>query len=157
MKTESLEPLINKGFAAHRILLKLNSCRRFSCTIVHNSVNTFYFINNTICNLCKYFPWELCSFCCHEVTCVDRTKCNSIIVGSEVTHDTDRTHIGQCCKVLSKTFVNACLGNFFAVDVICFLYDLNFLFGNFADDTDTKTRAREWLTVYKVLDRKSVV
>lgn len=24
MKTESLEPLINKGFAAHRILLKLN-------------------------------------------------------------------------------------------------------------------------------------
>ena len=44
--------------------------------------------------------------------------------------------------------------DFFTIDEICILYDAYFFFGHFSDNTDTKSRSREWLTEYKLL-RKS--
>ena len=45
--------------------------------------------------------------------------------------------------------VGGCFVDFFTVDVVCVLNDAYFLFGYFSDDTDSKTRAREWLTEYQ--------
>ena len=44
-----------------------------------------------------------------------------------------------------------CLVHFFPVDGISILYDADFLSIDFTDDSDTKTRTREWLTEYQIL------
>ena len=45
--------------------------------------------------------------------------------------------------------VGGCIVDFFTVDVVCILYDAYFFLGDFTDDTDSKSRAREWLTEYQ--------
>ena len=92
----------------------------------------------------------MCGFSGHEVACGDGPEGNRIVVGTSVAHNADGSHIGKCSKVLTKVFVNACLGDFLTVDIIGILNDVDFFFGNFANDTDSKARAREWLTAYKV-------
>ncbi len=141
-----------------KIILNSMVAGGFPCTIVHNSVNTFYFIKQyDFVNLCKYFPWELCCFCCHEVTCVDRRRCNSIFVSSEVTHGhRQNAYWSVAVQVLSKTFVNAGLWQFLrgrcnlpsSCTILTFSPSVTFV----ADDIGIpKTRAQGWLTVYKVL------
>ena len=39
----------------------------------------------------------------------------------------------------------------FTINEICILYDTYFLCGNFTDNTDSKSRSREWLTEYQSL------
>ena len=72
------------------------------------------------------FPWDLGGFCSHEVGGVYGTQCDGVIVGSEITHNTYGTHVGQGCEILAKTFVKSCFCDLFTVDGICFLYDLYF-------------------------------
>ena len=45
--------------------------------------------------------------------------------------------------------VGGCFVDFFTIDEICILYDAYFFFGHFSDNTDTKSRSREWLTEYQ--------
>ena len=151
MKTESLEPLINKGFAAHRILLKLYRSRWFTRQIIEYTIYTLHLINNPAHYLIQNLIRNLCSFCRHKVNRLYGTKCNSIIISSLITHNTNRTHIGQCCKVLVDILIQPSFCNLFSVNCICILNDTNLLFGNFTDDTDTKSRSRKRLTEYQSL------
>ena len=68
-----------------------------------------------------------------------------------ITHNTYGTHVGQGCEVLVYFFVQAGFGDFFAPDGVCVLYHLYFFCGYIADDTDTKSWTREWLTEYQVI------
>ena len=92
----------------------------------------------------------MCRFSSHEVTCSNSPKGNRIVVGTSITHNTNGTHVGEGRKILTKVFVNARFGDFFTVDIVGILNDVDFFLSNFADDTDSKARAREWLTAYKV-------
>ena len=154
MKTESLEPLINKGFAAHRILLKLNRSRRFTRQIIEYSVNPTNFIDNSAHYFIKYFIRNLRCLSSHKIYRIHCTKCNCIIVSSLVTHNTNASHVGQGCKILSDAAVKSRVCNLFSINCICILYDPYFFSRYFSDDTDSKSRSREWLTEYKLL-RKS--
>ena len=144
------EARINTGFRHFCPLFKLNGCRWLSCAVVHDTVDTFYFIDNPVGDFGKYFPWDLGGICGHEIGCVNRTQCNGVIVSTEVSHDSYRTHVGQGGKILAKAFIQSGFCDFLTVNGICFLYDLDFFLGNFANDTDAKTGTREGLTVYQV-------
>ena len=67
---------------------------------------------------------------------------NGIIIRSFISHDSNRTHVGQCCEVLADFVGDSGFVDFFAPDRVGVLYHFDFLGGYFADDTDAKSRAR---------------
>ena len=140
---------MNKGFAAHRILLKLNRSRRFTRQIIEYSVNPTNFIDNSAHYFIKYFIRNLRRLSSHKIYRIHCTKCNCIIVSSLVTHNTNASHVGQGCKILSDAAVKSRVCNLFSVNCICILYDPYFFSRYFSDDTDSKSRSREWLTEYQ--------
>ena len=87
----------------------------------------------------------------HEVGGVYGTEGDGVIVGTEITHNTYGTHVGQGCEILTKTFVDSCFCDLFAVDGVGFLNDFYFFLGYFSDDTDSKAGTREGLTVHQIL------
>ena len=91
-----------------------------------------------------------CAFGCHEIGSGYGTEGDSIIIRSFISHDSDRTHIGQCCEVLADFVSDSGFVNFFTPDCVGILNHFNFLSGYFTDDTNTKTRTWEWLTEYKI-------
>ena len=144
------EARINTGFRHFSPLFKLNRSRRFTRAVIQHAVNSLDFVHYSVGNLVEHLPWNLCCFGCHEIYCVDSTECNRVIVCTLITHDTNASHVGKCCKVLTQIACDACLGNLIAVDEISFLNDAYLLGCYFTDDADAKSGTREWLTVYKV-------
>ena len=94
---------------------------------------------------------DLCCLCGHEVDRIYGSQRDRVIVSSLITHNAYGAHISQCCEVLTDIAVDSCLCNLFAVDCICLLYHLYLFRCNRTDNTDTKSRTRERLTVYKLL------
>ncbi len=90
---------------------ELNRSWWFTCQIIHYTINAFYFIDDSAHYSLEYLKWYLGAFCRHEIYGVDCTKCNSIIVGSFITHNTNGTHVCQCYKVLAYTAVKTSLSN----------------------------------------------
>ena len=109
---------VNSAFLGSCTLFKLNRSRRFTRQIIHYTVYALYFIYDSCHNLLQYLEWNLGAVGGHEVAGVDCTECDCVIVGTLVTHNTDTTHVGQRCEILSKVLGKSCLGNFLAVDVI---------------------------------------
>ena len=139
---------INKGFLSYRGLFKLNRCRWFPRAIVHYSIYMLHFIYNSAGCSSDDIPRNLSAFCSHEICSGYCTQCDGVVVCSFITHNTYGTHVGQRCKVLVYFFVQSGFGDFFAPDGVCVLYHLYFFCGYIADDTDTKSWTREWLTEY---------
>ena len=147
------------AFSQFSPLLKLNRSRWLTGQIIEYAVNALNFINNTVHNLIQYCIRNLCGLCCHEVDSLHCTKCYCIIISSEIAHNAYTSHIGKCCEVLVRhpgwffsmffLIVGCCFVDFFTINEICILYNANFLFGNFSDNTDSKSRSREWLTEYQ--------
>ncbi len=144
------------GFQDLWLSLKLYRSRRFTRQIIHNPVHTPNLINNAVHYFIQHLIRNLRRLGCHKVNRCHGTKCHCIVVGSLVTHDTDRTHIGQCRKILVRhprrvlamlvLVLLRCTVNLFAVNGICILYDFYLVRRNITDNTDSKTRSREWLT-----------
>ena len=143
-----------------RGLFKLNRSRRLTSKIIEYAVYALNFINNTVHHLIKYCIRNLSRLRSHEVNGLNGAERHCIIVCSEVSHYTYASHICKGCKVLVRHpgrifsvfffVVGGCIVDFFTVDVVCILYDAYFFLGDFTDDTDSKSRAREWLTEYEV-------
>ena len=131
-------------------LFKFDGCRWFSCAIIHNAIDVFYFIYNSARCFSDDIPRNFCAFGCHEIGSGYGTEGDSIIIRSFISHDSDRTHIGQCCEVLADFVSDSGFVNFFTPDCVGILNHFNFLSGYFTDDTNTKTRTWEWLTEYKI-------
>ena len=132
-------------------LFKLNRCRRFPRTIVHYAVYAFDFIDDTVGDFGEDFPGDLGGIGGHEVGGVYGTEGDGVIVGTEITHNTYGTHVGQGCEILTKTFIDSCFCDLFTVDGVGFLNDFYFFLGYFSDDTDSKAGTREGLTVHQIL------
>ena len=122
------ETRINTGFPKHFCLLKLNRSRRFTRQIIHYTVYALHLIYNSCHNLLQYLKWNLGAIRGHEIAGIDCPERDCVIVGTLITHNTDTAHVGQCCEILSKVLGKSCLGNLFAVDVICILFDTYLLF-----------------------------
>ena len=142
---------ILSAFPGFCLLLELNRRRWFPRTIIQYSVNVFHFINDPAGCPSDYFPWDLCALCCHKVCCGHCSQCNGVVIGSFISHNAHRLHIGQSCEILADLPVNAGFSDFFSPDSVGVLYHLYFLSSYFADDTDTKSRAWEWLSENKIL------
>ena len=122
-------------------LFKLNRSRRFRSQIVKYSVNSLNLINNSAHHLIQYIIRNFSSLSCHEIYSCYCSQSNSIIVCSLIPHNSDTSHVCQCCEILVNILVKSCVCNLFSVDGICILNDLNFFFCYFTDDTDSKSRS----------------
>ena len=83
-----------------RKLFPLNRCRRLCGDIIHNPIDALAFIDNSCRNRFQYFIWNPCKISCHEICSRNATQCQCIIISSAVTHNANRTHIGQNRKIL---------------------------------------------------------
>ena len=127
-------------------LFKLYRSRRFTGQIVEYTIDSFHLIDNPAHDFLQDFERNLCGFCGHEVDGVDGAERYGVVVGTFVSHDADRAHVGEGGEVLANGFVEAGVGDFFAVDGVGVLNDTDFFGGDFTDDADAETRTREWLT-----------
>ena len=149
------------GFQDLWLLFKLNRSRWLTRQIIEYTVYPAYLVDDSAHYCLQYCKWNLCTFGGHEIDGIYGAQCNCVVVGSLVAHNTNGTHVGQGCEILVRhpgwSFAvfflvsSYCLVHFFPVDGIGILYDADFLSIDFTDDSDTKTRAREWLTEYQML------
>lgn len=141
-------------------LFKLNRSRWFTSQIIEYSVDPTHLIYNSAHDCLENLKWNLCALCCHEINCVDCTKCNRIIVSSFVTHNTNGTHVSEGCEILiwhpcwslavSFLVLSYGLVNLRTVDEVSILNDTNLISCYLSDNSDSKSRTWEWLTEYKM-------
>ena len=129
----------------------LDRCRWFRSDVVADAVDVVNFIDDADRNLIQHLVRDACPVGSHKVGGGNTAQCEGIVIGSEVAHDADRTHIGQNRKILVDGFIQTCFGNLIAEDEICFAQDVQLFFGNLADDADGKTWTRERLAVDQII------
>ena len=110
-----------------------------------------HFVDDADRNLIQYLVRDACPVSSHKVGGGDTAQREGVVIGSEVAHDADRTHIGQNSEILVDGFIQTCFGNLIAEDEICFAQDVQLFFGDFANDADGKTRTRERLAVDQII------
>lgn len=123
------------------LLLKLNRSRWLTRQIIEYSVYSTHFIDNSAHHLIQNFIRDLCRLCSHEINCIHCSQCNGIIISSLITHNTNTSHVRQCCEVLTDRAVKSCIGNLLTVDSICILNDTNLIGCYFTNDADSKSRS----------------
>ena len=138
---------ILSAFPGFYLLLKLYRPRRFSCAIVHHSIDVFYFVDNPGGDGLEHVPRKLGGFCCHEVAGQHCPQGDGVIVGPEIAHHSDAAHIRQSGEVLAEgSFFTILrnesgfhrLGDLLAVDGISILDDLHLFLRHLADDPDAE-------------------
>ena len=147
---DSPQSLYLWAFSQFSPLLKLDRCRWFSGAVVHDAVDVFDFVYDSTGCSSDDIPRDFGAFGGHEIGGGDGAEGDGVIVGSFISHDSDGAHVGQGCEVLADFVGDSGFVDFFAPDRVGVLYHFDFLGGYFADDTDAKSRAREWLTEYEV-------
>ena len=131
-------------------LLKLNRSRRLTSQIIEYPVDSLNLIYDSRHYGLQHLKRNICAFCGHEINSLHGTKRNGIIVRSLIAHNADTAHVCEGGKILVDVAVETSFCNFFTVNRICILHDADFFSGYLADDTNSKSRTREWLTEYEV-------
>ena len=99
---KSPETRINAGFPSFIFLFELNRSRWLSCAVVDYAVDVVNFVDDSGRHTIDQIPRQMGSFRSHEVTGRYCTKCNRIIICSEIPHNAYGTHIRQSRKILSQ-------------------------------------------------------
>ena len=146
-------------FVRTKCLFEFDSSRWFAGQIIKYSVDSANLVDDSAHDALQYCKWNFCRFGGHKVDGINCTKCNCIVIRSFVTHYTNGTHVSQGCEILVRhpgwccsmlCFVSCnCFVHFVTVNVIGILDDADFFCIYLTDDTDSKTRTREWLTEYQ--------
>ena len=87
--------------------------------------------------------WDMREGRRHTVDRFDHTDTDSVVVGTVVTHDTDRLYIKQYGECLPYFVVIACSSELFLHNGIGFTQQSERLFVHLAHDTDSKSRSGE--------------
>lgn len=119
-------------------LFPLNGCRWFGGDIVADTVDVVNFIYDTNRNLVQNFVRDSCPVSGHKVRGGYTAQSKGVIIGSEVAHNADRTHVGQNCEVLMNRFIQSSFCNLITEDEISIAQNIQFFLGNFTDNTDCK-------------------
>ena len=155
------ETRIDTGFRHFSPLFKLNRSWWLTREIIEYAVHSLDLIDDSAHHGLEYLEWNLSCIGGHEIDGAHCTHGNGIIIGTLITHDSYASHIGQSGKILVRhpgwflavcfLVLFCCFFDFASVDPVGILYDADLLGSNFTDDSDSKSRAREWLAVYKVI------
>ena len=81
---------------------------------------------------------------------MDRSQCDHLFICPFVTHHTNSLYGQQHCKRLTDLVVDSGLADFFDVDAIGLLEDLDLLASNGTEDPNSETGAGEGVTLDKV-------
>ena len=81
-------------------LFELYRSWRFTREIVEYAVYALNFVDDPVHAGFEYLKRNVRDLCGHEIIGFHSTKHDSIIIGSEITHDADGAHIRESCKVL---------------------------------------------------------
>ena len=112
------------------LLFEFNRCGRFAGAVVEHALD---FVDNAARGLLQDFPRKLGALGGHEVARHDGAQGDGVVVVAAVAHDADAAHVRQRGEVLAEA-LDAGLGDFLAVDGVCFLDNLDLLGRDLADE-----------------------
>ncbi len=115
------------------LLFEFNRCGRFAGAVVEHAVDAFDFVDDAARGLLQDFPRKLGALGGHEVARHDGAQGDGVVVVAAVAHDADAAHVRQRGEVLAEA-LDAGLGDFLAVDGVCFLDNLDLLGRDLADE-----------------------
>ena len=141
----------NPWVSASKKLFEFDGSRRFARKIVEYAVYALYFVDDAVHALLEYFERDVRHFCGHEIVGFNGTQYDSVVVGTEVTHDADGADVCQGSEVLVDLTVHAGLRDLLTINGVGILYDPYLLRGDLTDDTYAEAWAWERLTVYEIL------
>ena len=105
------------------------------------------FVYDTIDNRLKKVIRKRIRLRCPEVIRLNSTKANCIIIGPSISPDTDRTPIRQCSEILGDLLIKSSFLDFLTINQVGILDNLDFFRSDFTNNTDSKTRSWERLTI----------
>ena len=113
---EIAETRINTGFFKQLDLFHLNRPRWFAGQIIEYPVHVIHLVDDAVHALLEYFERDVRHFCGHEIVGFDGTQYDSVVVGTEITHDADGADVRERCEVLVDLTVHAGLRDLLTVD-----------------------------------------
>ena len=90
--------------------------------------------------------WKVNPISCHTISRLNRTKRNTILIGTLIAHNTYRLNWKKHYTSLPYIVVKTRLFQSIDKDCISLLKDIYFLWSNLSKNTDTKTWTWEWVT-----------
>ncbi len=134
-----------KPLGTNHPLLELYRAGGLTCKVVEYAVYAFDLVYYTSHDFIQNCIWYLGCICSHKIGGIYGTENDGVVVGAEVAHDADGTHVGKGGEVLAEPFVESGARDLVAVDEIGVLNYSNLIGGYFADYADPKAGAGEGL------------
>lgn len=78
----------------------------------------FHFVDDSHAHFVQHFVGDAGPIGGHEVGGGDSSKCQGVVVGSEVAHDADAPIVGEDGEVLVDVVIHAGFGDFVTEDVV---------------------------------------
>lgn len=136
---------------AYPILLHLNGSWWLAGDVVNNTANAINLVTDSSHNLLKEVPLKSISSASHEVSRLNRSECNNLLVNSVITHNTDGLNWQKGGVSLGNLVVDASSLDLRDKDVVGFASDIYLLSGDLTKDTDGNSWAWEWVAHNKVV------
>ena len=95
------EARINASFRHFNPLFKLNRPRWLPGAVVHDAVDVVDFVDDTGGDAVDQIPRQVRRLGGHEVAGRHSAERNRVVIGSEVAHNADGAHVGECREVLA--------------------------------------------------------
>src|SRR5215469_12465730 len=127
-------------------LLPFYRARWLTRDIVADSVDSFYFIDNSRRDPRQNFEWDPDPVGGHPVLALHDAQRDTVFVGSLVTHYTDRPHRQQNSKRLPDFVIPIGSLHFIDHNLVCLSKDLQPFFGDLAQYPHGQPGSGEWLS-----------
>ena len=144
------EVRINTGFRHFSPLFKFDRCRGFAGAVVEDAVDVLDLVDDAAGDGLEQAPRDLGGFGRHEIGGGHGAQGHGIVVGALIAHNAHTAHVGQRGVVLADALIKTGFCNLLAPDGVGFLYHLDLIRRDFADDADGKAGAGERLAADEV-------
>ena len=135
------------GFVGTRLLFPLNGAGRLGSKIVKYAVDTFNFVNDSVCDLVENSVRNFFDGSGHSVLGIDCADDRGPAFIAAFFFNADALDIGNRDEVLPYGLCEAAVIEFFAEDRVCFTECVESVAGDCAEATNTETGTGEGLTV----------
>src|ERR1700677_1026162 len=137
-------------------LLPLNRARRLRGNVIHHSIHSTHLIHNPIGNCLQDFVGQRNPVGGHAVFGLHGADGAGVGVGALVSHNTYRHHGQEDGEGLPDFLIETSLFDFADNNLIAIPEQAGTLFGNFAENADGQSWAREQLTLENIFGHSEV-
>lgn len=111
----------------------------------------FYLVAQAIRDFSENIVGDTSPVSRHKIIGGDSADSDEVIVGAVVAHNANGMNIGENSEELFELVFDSAFAYLIAENSVSFLKNLYFLLSDLANNADTKTGTREWLSPYEIV------